>query len=340
MKILVIQLRQLGDILLTTPCLRALKEDAVASGAPEPEIVFLSHPMGRLVLRDNPYIDELVTYPTDRAWWAEWALARALRTRRFDLVFDFMNNPRSAFYARMTGAPQRLAFTSARRPAYTLTVPKPADAGYIVREKFALLRAAGLSPRDEHLVFTWAPEDALVFHEFLAAQPAVAGAPLRVVLSATHRREARRWPLASYAALADLLVREWGAAVLWLHGPGEEAVVDEVMTMAKEQTFKMPPTSFRGMAAFLAQCDLFVGNSNGPSHVAVAVEVPSLQLHGHTRAASWCPLTERHRAIQSPEFGKVPMPAMASITVDAVWEALRGMLPLVREVHAERQKPF
>ena len=339
-KILVIQLRQLGDILLTTPCLRALKEGATAKGEDQPEVVFLSHPMGRLVLRDNPYIDELVTYPPDSDWRGEWALARQLRARRFDLVFDFMNNPRSAFYARMTGAEERVAFTSARRPAYTLTVPKPSDPGYIVREKFALLSAAGFSPSDERLVFTWAQEDALVFHEFLASQPAIAGAPLRIVLSATHRREVRRWPLTSYAALADRLVREWGAAVMWLHGPGEEAVVDEAMTLTEERTFKMPPTTFRGMAAFLAQCDLFIGNSNGPSHVAVAADVPSLQLHGHTRAASWCPRTERHRAIQSPEFGKVPMPAMAPITVDAVWDELTRMRPTVQAQITKRPGGF
>ncbi len=336
-KILVIQLRQLGDILLTTPCLRALKEEALAKGEESPEVVFLSHPMGRLVLRDNPYMDELVTYPPDGAWRAEWTLARQLRSRSFDLVFDFMNNPRSAFYARMTGAPERLAFTSARRPAYTLTVPKPQDAGYIVREKFELLKAAGFSPKDERLVFAWTDDDAQVYHKLLADRAEIAAAPLRVVLSATHRREVRRWPLVSYAALADRLVRDWGAAVLWLHGPGEESLVDEAIALCKERTFKMPPTSFRGMGAFLAQCDLFVGNSNGPSHVAVAVDVPSLQLHGHTRASSWCPNTERHKAVQSPEFGKLAMPTMGPISVDSVWECLSGMLPVVQAQKLKRQ---
>ena len=68
-----------------------------------------------------------------------------------------------------------------------------------------------------------------------------------------------------------------------------------------------------------------MGNSNGPSHVAVAVDVPSLQLHGHTTAESWCPSTERHRALQSPEFGKVAMPDMAAIKVEAVWGELQQM---------------
>jgi ADP-heptose:LPS heptosyltransferase len=344
-RILVIQLRQLGDILLTTPCVRALKAgtDVAAEnpganlGEHAPEIVFLSHPMGRLVLSDNPYIDEHVTYDPNGGWRQELQLAQQLRSRRFDLVLDFMNNPRSAFYARMTGAPRRLAFRSARWPAYTQTIARPHDADYIVREKFKLLTAGGFQASDERLVFTWTEADAKAYRDFVAVVPEVAAAPLRVVLSATHRREVRKWPLASYAALADRLVRDWGAAVLWLHGPGEEGVVDQAMALTKERTFKMPPTSFRGMAAFLAHCDLFIGNSNGPSHVAVAVDTPSLQLHGHTRAASWCPLNQRHQALQSPEFGHKPVPTMDAITLDAVWHKLEVMRPMITAAAAAKR---
>ena len=345
-RILVIQLRQLGDILLTTPCVRALKVSGGGAaehsgknlGEHEPEIVFLSHPMGRLVLSDNPYIDEHVTYDPNGGWRREWQLAQELRARRFDLVFDFMNNPRSAFYARMTGAPRRLAFRSARWPAYTQTIARPQEADYIVREKFKLLSAGGFKASDERLVFTWNEADTKAYRDFAAAVPAVASAPLRVVLSATHRREIRKWPLANYAALADRLVREWGAAVLWLHGPGEEGVVDQAMALAKEHTFKMPPTSFRGMAAFLAHCDLFIGNSNGPSHVAVAVDTPSLQLHGHTRAASWCPLNKRHQALQSPEFGNKPVPTMDAIALAAVWHQLDVMRPMIEATAAAKRE--
>src|SRR5690606_32279301 len=107
-------------------------------------------------------------------------------------------------------------------------------------------------------------------------------APYRVALSPTHRRAVRRWPLASYAALADRLVNEWGAAVVWLWGPGEEAEIDAAMALTQAPTIKAPKTSFREMAALLGNMHLFVGNSNGPSHVAVADGICSLQLHGHT----------------------------------------------------------
>ena len=105
-------------------------------------------------------------------------------------------------------------------------------------------------------------------------------------------------------------------------GPGEEELIDKVMGLCKSLTFKAPPTSFREAAAIIANMDLFVGNSNGPSHVAVAVDVCSFQLHGHTDVTSWCPMSEKHRGIQAPDFGKVKMPDMAGIDFDVVWESL------------------
>ncbi len=331
-RILVIQLRQLGDILLTTPVLKAIKRER-----PKAHLTFLSHGMGRLVLDQSPCVDEHFTYSDDFSKMQEWQLSKTLKERRFDLVLDFMNNPRSAFYALRAGG-ERWAFRSARRPAYSHVVPKAATAEYIVREKFRLLEAAGFAPADEKLVLPWFEAHTQPLMRMYAREARFREAPIKVILSPTHRREVRQWPLANYAELADRLTKEWGALVLWLHGPGEEAVVDEAMAHCRQPTLKAPKTNFREMAALIGNVDLFVGNSNGPSHVAVAANICSLQLHGPTNAISWCPMTERHQALQAPEFGKSPAPRMASITVDAAWTKLATMQRVVAAFAAE-QKP-
>jgi ADP-heptose:LPS heptosyltransferase len=327
-RILVVQLRQLGDILLTTPCLRAIKRER-----PKARVTFLSHAMGRLVLDHCPYLDEHFVYGSDWSWRQEWGLAATLRERRFDLVLDFMGNPRSAFYSWRTGATERLSYTSARRFLYTATIPPAAGPCYIVREKFMLLRAAGFlahAAGDPALVLPWFEGHTQPFMRFYATHAAVRDAPLKVGLSPTHRRPARRWPLARWAELATRLSAEWQAAVIWLWGPGEEALIDEAMALTAERshapTFKAPATSFREMAALIGNLDLFIGNSNGLSHVAVAGDVPSLQLHGPTEAASWSPLTARHRALQSPEWAtRRDQARIDLIGVDDVWSALAAM---------------
>lgn len=323
-RILVIQLRQLGDILLTTPCLRAIKAER-----PKARLTVLTHGMGKLILNQNPFVDEHFSYGDDWSKLQEWRLAQTLRQRKFDLVIDFMNNPRSAFYALMTGARERIAFNSARRFAYTHTIPRPAQGNYIVDDKFQLLKEAGFNPTDRRLILPWFEPHLQPLLRFQGEHPAFLSAPLRVVISPTHRREPRRWPLKHYAALSDWLQNEWKAAVVWLWGPGEEAVVDEGLSYCSVPALKAPKTSFAEMTAFVANCDLFIGNSNGPSHVAVAGGICSLQLHGHTSAASWCPMTPEHQAVQAPTYGKETMPDMATITVEAVQEKLQAMKPII-----------
>lgn len=321
MKILVIQLRQLGDILLTTPVLRELKRLV-----PGCSITFLSHQMGKLILEDCPFIDDYFTYGNDWSLQQEISLASTLRKRRFDFAFDFMNNPRSALYALGSLARERVAFRSARWWCYNHLVPRQGPKQYIVREKFRILESAGFKPNPDHadrLVLPWFEKDTAPVMRFVGQHPWASDAPLRIAISPTHRREVRRWPLERYAALADFLARNWGAFVVWQWGPGEESEIDAVMGMCNETTYKAPKTTFRELAALTANVDLFIGNSNGPSHVAVATGTPSLQLHGPTHAWAWCPQTERHSAIQGEGA------SMSEIGLASVIAKLESMRPML-----------
>lgn len=331
-KILVIQLRQLGDILLTTPCLRAIKKER-----PKARLTFLSHSMGRMILNQNPFVDEHFYYSDDWSKLQEWRLAKSLRQRKFDLVFDFMNNPRSAFYALMTGAPERIAFESSRRFAYTSTVARPPTGNYIVDDKFLLLNEAGFRPEDRRLLLPWFEAHLTPLMKLSADRADFREAMIRVVISPTHRREVRRWPLSLYAQLSDWLQKEWRASVVWLWGPGEEAEIDLGLSLCKTPALKSPKTTFAEMSALIANCDLFIGNSNGPSHVAVATGITSLQLHGHTSAAAWCPQTPEHQSLQAPGFGSEKMPEISTITLAMVIAKLNEMKPVIFSYAEKKQ---
>ena len=333
-KILVIQLRQLGDILLTTPVMAEIKREN-----PDAHVTFLSHAMGHLIIDGSPHVDEFFSYGSDWTLRREIGLARTLRSRNYDLVLDFMGNPRSALYALGTGSQQRWAFSSARRLTYTHVAPRAERSDYIVEEKFALMRAAGLKPdsaQAHRLILPWYEKHTAPLVKFIGTSAGWSVAPLRVCIAPTHRRVERAWPLERWAALADHLVADWNAFVIWLWGPGEESVADAVMAECRELTHKAPKTSFREMAALMANCDLFLGNSNGPSHVAVAVDTPSIQLHGPTLARSWCPLSQRHRAMAAA--GILTRAPITAIAVDAMIAALEAMRPAIDENAEVRRK--
>ncbi|RYZ58823.1 MAG: lipopolysaccharide heptosyltransferase family protein [Proteobacteria bacterium] len=333
-KILLVQLRQLGDILLTTPSLRELKKSW-----PDATIDFLCHPMGKLILSDNPYLNQIITYEDKGKWLDKLKFMKRLRAEKYDLVLDFMYNPRSAFYSYCTGAPKRLAFPSRRQSLFTDIVKQSLKVEYIVREKFRYLEHLGLEPMDMSLDLPWNENHIKPTKDFLGRHPLFENAPVRVAISATHRRAERQWPVERYAALADKLVREKKAAIVWLWGPGEEDFVKNAMALCKEPMLEAPKTTFKELAAFLANCDLFIGNSNGPSHVAVANTLSSLQLHGTTYAQAWCPRTNLHRAVQAganlPE-GRGPI---GLIQPQELWHALEAMWLEVERV-ADKRRNF
>jgi ADP-heptose:LPS heptosyltransferase len=137
--------------------------------------------------------------------------------------------------------------------------------------------------------------------------------------------------LERYAAIADYLVQEWQGEVTWLWGPGEESVIDLTMSYCKSQTRKSPPTSFREMAALVANHDCFIGNSNGPSHVAVACDTISLQIHGPTNPVSWCPLNGRHEALPNDYRKSNPAKSIKDIELESVIGKLKSMRGLIEE---------
>lgn len=337
---LIIQLRQLGDILLTLPCARAIKQTF-----PDAHVSFLSHAMGKQLIEPCPCIDQAFYYRDDMTM-AEWtSFLFNLRSQHFNTVFDMMSNPRSAWLSLFTRSDQRIGWRSGRGFCYQRALERNPEPVYIVQEKFRQLELLGIHSNDYRLCMSWKKERDLKpwqdFAEGLHRQASLKGRstlnlkrgkafhPEVVALSATHRRANRRWPADRFAALADRITTELGWAVCWLWGPGEQKEVEAIQRLCTQPSYLAPKTNLAELTAFLSQCRLFVGNSNGPSHFAVAADVPSLQLHGHTDARSWCPQTDRHRSLQDPSFfSGLPESKMnlEGLTVDQVWQTLLEML--------------
>jgi heptosyltransferase-3 len=289
--ILIIQLRQLGDILLTTPCLRAAKE-----ANPQHRVTFLTHSMAKAIIDGNPFCDEVIFYDLYQGVNILKLLAK-LKRSRFDLVFDFMSNPRSAFFAWTTGAKIRVGSKSARSWAYSHAIPRLKTSLYVVKDKERYMRPFGFTIADTQLILPWSLDD-LRATQGLRTQNSFIQAPVRIAIAATSRRPARRWPQRLYAKLADYLVQEKKAWVIWTFAPEERAYVEEIVRLTSQPTMLSPTLSIKELTAFYSTLDLFIGNSNGASHFAIAASCPSLQLHGPSDPIDWCPQTEKHQALQ------------------------------------------
>ncbi|HSH69377.1 MAG TPA: glycosyltransferase family 9 protein, partial [Deferrisomatales bacterium] len=241
---LVIQLRQIGDVVLTTPIPHILKE-----ARPGCRVSFLTERPSDQLLQGNPHIDEILINDRKGGWRDTLRLAADLRRRRFDVVLDFLANPRSALLAWRSGAPMRIAFpVPGRGLLYTHRVPP--EKRYAVEIKKLLLRPLGIeSPLDRPELYLTGPEHAA---GTAARGHLLAGSDGRLVtVDPSHRRATRRWPAEHYGRLCRLVRDNLDAVPVVLWGPGEEALAQTVAAASRGAAVVAPPTRLRDMAALI-----------------------------------------------------------------------------------------
>src|SRR5262245_33250874 len=126
MKILLVRLRLIGDVVFTTPLLKALRQRF-----PDAHLAYVVEPGAEPVVRGNPHLNEVIVTPKRRGVTRvcdDIALARRLRRGRFDVAIDLHGGPRSAWLTWSSGARMRIGYTIAGRAwMYTHVVSRAAD---------------------------------------------------------------------------------------------------------------------------------------------------------------------------------------------------------------------
>ena len=293
-RLLLIQLRRIGDVLMTTPAVRALGQ-----AYPQARLVYITEPSGAEVLRNNPHIDEVWPVSPKPGWSEILRLVRRMRRRRFDIAIDFYSQPKSAVLTRLSGAPRRIGFDlRGRRWAYTEPVEKPPGRRYSAFHKEALLAPLGVA-LDGPLPEIYPGAEQRAWADALLASLGVSHGDFLVALLPVSRQPYKVWPLDRWARLADWLIETTGAKVLPLWGPGEESFVVGVRgAMHASMLPDYPIPDLLQMAALLDRAGLYVGNDAGPRHIAIAVGTPTVGVFGRPWPENWTPPGDsRHRVV-------------------------------------------
>ncbi len=284
-RILIIQLRRIGDVILTTPALRALK-----SRYPQAEIDFLVEEPGMQALAGNPDISRILVYHGGP--WQTWAWLWRARCLGYDWVIDYLGNPRSALLTAVSGAVVRAGYArTTHRWAYNHLLVQPEKSVYTGLEKILVLKSLGVEVEGQDFM----PR------VFLASKPAQ---PENLIgLSPTSRKVTRRWPPASFAELGRLLRERFGCRIVVFWGPGERALAEETAAAIGLGARVCDPTpQLADAARELVRCRLLVTNCNGLKHLAVASGVPTVTVHGSSDPASWTPPHPDHASVRLDEL--------------------------------------
>ena len=284
-RILIIQLKRAGDVIVTTPVLASLR-----AVLPESKIDFLVDQPFAPLLENNPHIDKVQVYDR-QALRSTW---RRLRDASYDWILDFQSSPRSVLAGLYSGARLRYGYgVPFWGRFFYRAIPRPGGGVSATEGKMSLVRA--LLPQvplaGERRIYLMEKE-----REWAVTQMGSAGKGA-IGLVPTHRRASRRWPASYFAELSRRLISS-GHPVWFFWGPGEKDYVEAIGRQVPE-TRMIPETSLREMAALLNQCKIVVTNDNGPMHLASAVGAPTVTIYGPTDPACWNPGGPRHRVLQA-----------------------------------------
>ncbi len=326
-KILVIKLRAIGDVLLSTVVTKNLR-----LAFPEAEIDFLAERPSRDVVSGNPFLNDTVVY--DKATMSGLALIRMVRRRSYDLVIDLFGNPRTALVTRASGARYRVGFDFRwRRYAYNVVARPRGSEVHNTQFNLDALAALGVDIQDRNLYFPLASEDK-AFAEQTVLRAGLMDA-LLVGVNAGGGWYTKRWGLDKYAELCDRLHERYGARAMLTWGPGQRQDVEKIESMTKGTAFIPPATTLRQLGGLLQRCAFVISNDSGPMHIAAAVGVPVLGIFGPTNPALQGPYGSMHHTVRKENLDclgcnltKCPIghPCMLELSVDSVMIGVERLL--------------
>jgi ADP-heptose:LPS heptosyltransferase len=274
-RVLLLNFTALGDLLFSTPALRALRESF-----PHWEVDLLVNPSCQELMQEHPGLKRLWPYPG--RGWRLLSLMGRLRRQGYDLAIILHgNDPEASLLARASRAP--FVVGSARSPlafAYSAGVRPTHSLEHAIQRRLNFVRLLGADTPNPHMEI-FLPAAAKAEAQAVLARHFGAPPELLLALHPTGSAPYKCWPLEAYAALGDFLHREYGAALLLVSGGR-----DRLQAQALAAQIKAPALVTGGrfslltVAALLRRCRLLVGNDSGPFHLAMALKVPGLALMG------------------------------------------------------------
>ena len=322
--VLALVVSRIGDTLLCTPALRALKETW-----PDCRLTVVAHHARMPLLAGLPWIDTLLPWKP----WRRWAtlLPGAMR---YDLAIVFHPDRRQLdFASRCASLVVTEAIPGLAANERLLLPALPAEPMVAVEQRLRLVRAAGAESADQRLAYCVSPEEKQAAKSRLAALGVAGHYPLVALQLKSFPTKAHRdWPAESFAGLVGRLIERHPGARFIVTGDGQSAAASATLgdRFPSRVASLAGECGLRETAAILAEADLYVGVDTGPTHLAGALGIPMVALY-HAAYPGRYLAPRQHllcRVIEHPRSGAADAreASMAEIAVDTVVQAADELL--------------
>lgn len=300
--ILLIQLGDIGDVVWTTPSIRAVK-----SSVPNAKVsVLVKEGFGGL-LEADPSVEqvfEVKRYRGNLLHQAAGQLSflRELRAQHFDLVVDLRLGDRGAFMAFATGAPMRVTLHHPggvpfwRNYLFTHGVLPcaPVYAHGAAEQSLGILRMLGIDT-DEIIPRLWITDNVK-----RRVRKKVDGLTQWITINPFARWSYKEWGSDRWIEIINWLWKDFAIPVILIGSREEQAKAEDVRRQCESGTFNFAGlTTLAELAGLLSQSLLHIGVDSAAPHIAAAVGTPTITIYGPSSWKEWAPVGENHRVIVS-----------------------------------------
>ncbi len=304
--ILLIQLGDIGDVVLTTPTIRAIKETY-----PEARLsIMVRKPYGDLLLAD-PNIHEVLQF--SKVQGSPLAVLRGyvrfisrLRRARYDLAIDLRTGDRGAFFTFFTGATQRIGYRGDDKKFWhgllftrivrgLATVPLSDHPG--ANQSLSVLRSIGIDAKASSPHLFVAPNDRERAALLLAESGTVFDGRWLTV-NPFSRWKYKEWDSEKWSLVIVRIWEKFGIHTVIIGSSEEAAAAERIAAKCKGHAINLAgKTTLAELAAVIATSKLHLGVDSAAPHIAAALGVPTITIHGPSDWRAWRIVDELHRVI-------------------------------------------
>ncbi|MFC1632051.1 lipopolysaccharide heptosyltransferase II [Candidatus Omnitrophota bacterium] len=329
-RILIVNVNWRGDVLFTTPFIRALRKKF-----PDSYIATLVVPRCAALLELNPHLNEIIIFDEEgqhSGLRGKLELVKALKSKSFDTAFLLHRSTTRAFICWLAGIPQRIGYYTRKRSLLlTKSIPVPRPDLHKVDYFLNIASSLAIDAEDKSYEFYFSREDQ-DYVQRLLAQKGINSNDFSVIINPGGNWAPKRWPEEYFIHLADRLIEKHQAKIIITGADSDLKLAEDIAGQLKGEAVVLSgQTTLGQLAALMSQVKLVIANDSGPMHIAVSQGAKVIALFGPTSAKITGPYGKGNYTVIQKDIGcRIPCyqpdcdrkQCLREISVDDVLQAV------------------
>ena len=296
--ILIVRTDRIGDVVLTTPVISALRENY-----PHARLSIMVTPQTKEIVEGNPYLDSVIILDrkkTHKNFGRLLKFILDLREKKFDLAIILHTKKMTNLICFLAGIPQRVGYRN-EKFGFLLTegIKDTRNQGTKHEAEYSLdvLRHLGITAGQPKVYLPVQPEAERWAEQFLQESNLTAADRL-IAVHPDASCISKRWPPKNFVELINKIQKQHTVKILMIGTETSRSIISEIISSVQQPVIDLSgKTTVSQLISLLKRCDLLISNDSGPVHLASGVGIPVITIFGRNQAGlspiRWRPLSEK-----------------------------------------------